>query len=189
MTTVLWQPIEEILNTVGEIIYYRSPKFPHSCSVINLVQVATTLNGRGGEGKSWKKGFRSGHLREIYIQIYFLCPTSSSSIMALRLTVMFLLLVVLSLPGLIHSFQPLFSFDGSSITHRDITQRAVLRKTAEVCRDIAVSEGRDFSLTVSWKAAQKLRKCATVLHSDIYDMFCINNIFYQRKTFEVKSDD
>lgn len=93
--------------------------------------------------------------------------------MALRLTVMFLLLVVLSLPGLIHSFQPLFSFYGSSITHRDITQRAVLRKTAEVCRDIAVSEGRDFSLTVSLKAAQ----------------ICINNIFYQRKTFEVKSDD
>ena len=109
--------------------------------------------------------------------------------MALRRTVMFLLLVVLSLPGLIHSFQPLFSFDGSSITHRDITQRAVLRKTAEVCRDIAVSEGRDFSLTVSWKAVLKLRKCATVVEFDIYKMFCINNICYQSRTFEVKSDN
>ncbi len=67
------------------------------------------------------------------------------------------LVVVLSLPGLIHSFQPLFSFDGKSMTHRDITQRAVLRKTAEVCRDVAISEGRDFSLTVSLKAKIKLK--------------------------------
>ncbi|XP_034400448.1 von Willebrand factor A domain-containing protein 7 [Cyclopterus lumpus] len=57
-------------------------------------------------------------------------------------------MVVISLPALIHSFQPLFSFDGNVTTHRDITQRAVLRKTAEVCRDIAASEGRDFSLTI-----------------------------------------
>ncbi|XP_074486744.1 von Willebrand factor A domain-containing protein 7 isoform X1 [Sebastes fasciatus] len=56
--------------------------------------------------------------------------------------------VVLSLPGLTHSFQPLFAFDGNSTTHRDITQMAILRKTAEVCRDIAASEGRDFSLTI-----------------------------------------
>ncbi|KAM8771831.1 von Willebrand factor A domain-containing protein 7 [Acanthopagrus schlegelii] len=83
--------------------------------------------------------------------------------MVLRQTVMFLLLVVLSLPGLIHSFQPLFSFDGSSITHRDITQRAVLRKTAEVCRDIAVSEGRDFSLTIddSLSGVQVQRACSS----------------------------
>lgn len=76
--------------------------------------------------------------------------------MAARHTVMFLVAVVFFLPGFIHSFQPLFSFDGNSTTHRDITQRAVLRKTAEVCRDIAASEGLDFSLTVSWKATLKL---------------------------------
>ncbi|KAM3867752.1 von Willebrand factor A domain-containing protein 7-like [Diretmus argenteus] len=59
-----------------------------------------------------------------------------------------LLLLVLYLPGFAHSFQPLFSFDGNSTTHRDITQWAVLRKTAEVCRDIAVAEGRDFDLKI-----------------------------------------
>lgn len=68
--------------------------------------------------------------------------------------------VVLLLPGFVHSFQPLFSFKANTITHRVITQRAVLRKTAEVCRDIAVSEGRDFSLTVSWK----LKKTIRIIH-------------------------
>lgn len=62
---------------------------------------------------------------------------------------------VLLLPGFVHSFQPLFSFKANTMTHRVITQRAVLRKTAEVCRDIAVSKGRDFSLTVSWKLKEK----------------------------------
>ncbi|XP_070847062.1 von Willebrand factor A domain-containing protein 7 [Chaetodon trifascialis] len=71
--------------------------------------------------------------------------------------------VVLSLPGFIHSFQPLFSFDGNSTTHRDITQRAVLRKTAEVCRDMAASEGRDFSLTIddSLTVAKVQRACSS----------------------------
>nr|XP_046264832.1 von Willebrand factor A domain-containing protein 7-like [Scatophagus argus] len=68
--------------------------------------------------------------------------------MSVRHTVMLVVAVVLYPTGLIHTFQPLFSFDGNSTTHRDITQRAVLRKTAEVCRDIAASEGRDFSLTI-----------------------------------------
>ncbi|XP_068178146.1 von Willebrand factor A domain-containing protein 7-like isoform X1 [Antennarius striatus] len=63
-------------------------------------------------------------------------------------TVMFLMVVVLLLPGLIYSFQPIFSSKGDTVTHRHITERAVLRKTAEVCRDIAASEGRDFSLTI-----------------------------------------
>lgn len=65
-----------------------------------------------------------------------------------RQTAMFLVLVVLSLPGLSLSFRPLSSSDGSA-THLDITQRAVLRKTAEVCRDIAISEERDFNLTIN----------------------------------------
>ncbi|KAK2815937.1 hypothetical protein Q5P01_026404 [Channa striata] len=58
------------------------------------------------------------------------------------------LLVMLSLPGLVLSFQPLFTFEGNSATHRHITERAVLRKTAEVCRDIAASMGQDFSLII-----------------------------------------
>ena len=55
--------------------------------------------------------------------------------------------VLLFLAGLAGGFKTLFLH--GSITHRDITRQAVLRKTAEVCRDIAASMGRDFSLTVS----------------------------------------
>ncbi|XP_010739438.3 von Willebrand factor A domain-containing protein 7 [Larimichthys crocea] len=84
--------------------------------------------------------------------------------MAARQAVMLLLVVVLFRPGLIHSFQPLFSFDGNSTTHRVITERAVLRKTAEVCRDIAASEGRDFSLTIddSLSIDKVQRACSSV---------------------------
>ncbi|XP_056590951.1 von Willebrand factor A domain-containing protein 7 [Triplophysa dalaica] len=44
------------------------------------------------------------------------------------------------------AFKPLFS-DGS-FTHREITHVAMLRKTAEVCRDIATAQGQDFTLTI-----------------------------------------
>ncbi|XP_058496576.1 von Willebrand factor A domain-containing protein 7-like [Solea solea] len=83
--------------------------------------------------------------------------------MTARLTVTLLMAVSLSLPGLIHSFQPLFTVDGKSSTHLHITQRAVLRKTAEVCRDIAASEGRDFSLTIddSLSADSVQRACSS----------------------------
>ncbi|KAG7485170.1 hypothetical protein JOB18_004258 [Solea senegalensis] len=83
--------------------------------------------------------------------------------MTARLTVTLLMAVSLSLPGLIHSFQPLFTFDGKSSTHLHITQRAVLWKTAEVCRDIAASEGRDFSLTIddSLSADSVQRACSS----------------------------
>ncbi|XP_073335897.1 von Willebrand factor A domain-containing protein 7 [Pagrus major] len=112
--------------------------------------------------------------------------------MALRQTVMFLLLVVLSLPGLIHSFQPLFSFDGNSLTHRDITQRAVLRKTAEVCRDIAVSEGRDFSLTIddSLSADKVQRACSSTgtsssLLSTVIFQTSISNMYFSNAKVDV----
>ncbi|XP_029003260.1 von Willebrand factor A domain-containing protein 7-like isoform X2 [Betta splendens] len=58
------------------------------------------------------------------------------------------LLVVVSMQNLIPSFQPLFNLDGKSLSHRDITRKAILRKTAEVCRDIAASEGLNFSLPI-----------------------------------------
>ncbi|XP_073698690.1 von Willebrand factor A domain-containing protein 7-like [Garra rufa] len=45
------------------------------------------------------------------------------------------------------AFKPLFQ--GGSLTHREITQMAILRKTAEVCRDIAISQGRDFTLPIN----------------------------------------
>ncbi|XP_061092946.1 von Willebrand factor A domain-containing protein 7-like [Conger conger] len=50
------------------------------------------------------------------------------------------LLLGLLLPGL-QAFNPLL---GNSITHQKITEMAILRKTAEVCRALAVAEGRDF---------------------------------------------
>ncbi|XP_060941061.1 von Willebrand factor A domain-containing protein 7-like [Limanda limanda] len=56
------------------------------------------------------------------------------------------LLMAAGLSGLVHCFQPLCSSNSS--THYDITIRAVLRKTFEVCRDIAASEGREFNLTL-----------------------------------------
>ncbi|KAF7650011.1 hypothetical protein LDENG_00132850 [Lucifuga dentata] len=79
-------------------------------------------------------------------EIPFSC---SSSIMAATQTLLLLAAVILFLSGKAHGFLPLFTFDGNSSTHRDITQRAVLRKTAEACRDIAAAEGRDFSLTIN----------------------------------------
>ncbi|CAG06131.1 unnamed protein product [Tetraodon nigroviridis] len=59
---------------------------------------------------------------------------------------MWLGLLVLLLPSFLHGFKPLLSSD--SITHRVISQRAILRKTAEVCRDIALSAGQVFPLTI-----------------------------------------
>ena len=70
--------------------------------------------------------------------------------MAARLSFVLLVALLLCLLSFIHSFQPLLVFDGNTTTHRDITQRAILRKTAEVCQTLAADEGRDFSLTVRW---------------------------------------
>lgn len=91
--------------------------------------------------------------------------------MAARQTGMILMVVVLSLLGLVQCFQPLFTFDGNSTTHRDITQRAVLIKTAEVCRDIAASEGRDFSLTVSCVSSLKPKLHCAFLFCELRTYF------------------
>uniref|UniRef100_A0AAQ6A6K1 VWFA domain-containing protein n=1 Tax=Amphiprion ocellaris TaxID=80972 RepID=A0AAQ6A6K1_AMPOC len=89
--------------------------------------------------------------------------------MTARQTVMLLVVVLLllCLPDPLQSFQPLFTSDGSSSTHRQITQMAALRKTAEVCRDIAASEGRDFSLTIddSLSADKVQRACSSTATS------------------------
>ncbi|KAL1282099.1 hypothetical protein QQF64_000902 [Cirrhinus molitorella] len=45
------------------------------------------------------------------------------------------------------AFKPLLQ--GGSLTHREITQLAILHKTAEVCRDIAIAQGRDFTLPIN----------------------------------------
>nr|XP_055060957.1 von Willebrand factor A domain-containing protein 7-like [Misgurnus anguillicaudatus] len=44
------------------------------------------------------------------------------------------------------AFTPLSST--GSLTHREITQMAILRKTAEVCRDIAIADGQHFTLVI-----------------------------------------
>ncbi|KAJ8331969.1 hypothetical protein SKAU_G00430500 [Synaphobranchus kaupii] len=51
-------------------------------------------------------------------------------------------LLGLLLPGL-QAFKPLW---GNSITHRQITEMAILRKTTEVCQAVAIKEGRDFTI-------------------------------------------
>ncbi|ROI47898.1 von Willebrand factor A domain-containing protein 7 [Anabarilius grahami] len=64
-------------------------------------------------------------------------------------------------PPQVAAFKPLVQ-DGS-VTHREITQMAILRKTAEVCRDIATAEGRDFTLAINNKltASAVQKACAT----------------------------
>ncbi|KAM7009756.1 von Willebrand factor A domain-containing protein 7-like [Tautogolabrus adspersus] len=113
-------------------------------------------------------------------------------------TVVFVVVVIFSLSGLVHSFNPLFSLDGKSATHRVITQRAVLRKTAEVCRDIAIAAGRDFSLTIdnSLTANRVLRACSstgssTSLVSSVNFQTSIGNMYFSNAKVDVifaKSD-
>ncbi|XP_029949228.1 von Willebrand factor A domain-containing protein 7-like [Salarias fasciatus] len=55
------------------------------------------------------------------------------------------LLVVLLLPGLSHSFNPNY---GTSVTHRSITETAILRKILEVCQDLGIATRGDFTLTI-----------------------------------------
>ncbi|KAL3996218.1 solute carrier family 6 (neurotransmitter transporter, GABA) member 1 [Sarotherodon galilaeus] len=82
--------------------------------------------------------------------------------MTTRQSVMLLVVLVLSLPGLIHSFKPLFN--SNSFTHREITRTAVLQKTAEVCRDIAASKGLDFNLIIdnNLSAGKVQRACSSM---------------------------
>uniref|UniRef100_A0A3P8S1Z2 von Willebrand factor A domain containing 10, tandem duplicate 1 n=1 Tax=Amphiprion percula TaxID=161767 RepID=A0A3P8S1Z2_AMPPE len=58
-------------------------------------------------------------------------------------------------------------------THRGITQKAILRKTAEVCRDIAATEGRDFiddnlSVTRVQRACSSTSKSASPISADMF---------------------
>ncbi|XP_051993059.1 von Willebrand factor A domain-containing protein 7-like [Xyrauchen texanus] len=68
---------------------------------------------------------------------------------SLAAVAVFLLLGTLFQPPQAAAFKPLHS-DGS-LTHREITQIAILRKTAEACRDIAVDQGREFTLPINNK--------------------------------------
>ncbi|KAG9332284.1 hypothetical protein JZ751_015445 [Albula glossodonta] len=67
------------------------------------------------------------------------------------------LLLCLVLPDS-QAFKP-FNF-GKSITHRRITETAILQKTAEVCRAVATAEGRDFILSNSLSATSVQQACS-----------------------------
>ncbi|XP_077102695.1 von Willebrand factor A domain-containing protein 7 [Siphateles boraxobius] len=79
--------------------------------------------------------------------------------------VLFLLWGTLFQPPQAAAFKPLFH-DGS-ITHREITQMAILRKTAEVCRDIATAQGRDFTLAINNRLTVSAVQQACATHPDL----------------------
>ncbi|XP_061736385.1 von Willebrand factor A domain-containing protein 7-like isoform X1 [Nerophis ophidion] len=70
------------------------------------------------------------------------------------------LAVVFALTDPTRSFDPL---TGASFNHRNITERAILRKVAEVCRDIAAGDGVPFDLTIddSLTPDQVVQACFT----------------------------
>ncbi|KAJ8250178.1 hypothetical protein COCON_G00221000 [Conger conger] len=70
------------------------------------------------------------------------------------------LLLGLLLPGL-QAFKPLL---GNSITHREITKMAILRKTTEVCQALAIAEGRDFRIPTGRLSASKVQRACS--HND-----------------------
>ncbi|KAG1925181.1 von Willebrand factor A domain-containing protein 7 [Pimephales promelas] len=80
---------------------------------------------------------------------------------SLVVVAVFLLCGTLFQPPHATAFKPLLK-DGS-ITHREITQMAILRKTAEVCHDIATAQGRDFTLAINNRLTISAvqRACAT----------------------------
>ncbi|XP_072563585.1 von Willebrand factor A domain-containing protein 7-like [Paramormyrops kingsleyae] len=67
--------------------------------------------------------------------------------------------------GGVHTFKP-FTFDQRQISHGDITEMAILRKTAEVCRDLAQKEGRPFSLTIDSRLSASAVQAACSPGSD-----------------------
>ena len=46
-------------------------------------------------------------------------------------------------------FKAISFFESGSKTHQQITVEAILETTLQVCRDVAIAEGRDFSSAVS----------------------------------------
>ncbi|XP_049576222.1 von Willebrand factor A domain-containing protein 7-like isoform X2 [Syngnathus scovelli] len=95
--------------------------------------------------------------------------------MSTKRSLLRLLAMVIMLIGLTQSFQPLSILNGKSTSHRDITIRAILRKTAEVCRDIAAAAGQEFSLTIddSLTAERVHKECSSSTNSSI-----LSSIFF-----------
>ncbi|KAL4601626.1 von Willebrand factor A domain-containing protein 7-like [Arapaima gigas] len=89
------------------------------------------------------------------------------------------------------SVSPFFTIsrDRKLFSHVDITERAVLRKSEEVCRDQAVANGRNFSLSVkgSLSAASVLHACFPdinlTLVSDMKFKVSIKELVFSYKFF------
>ncbi|KAM9819489.1 von Willebrand factor A domain-containing protein 7-like isoform 1-T1 [Syngnathus typhle] len=95
--------------------------------------------------------------------------------MSTKWSLLRLLAMVIMLIDLTQSFQPLSILNGKSTSHREITIRAILRKTAEVCRDIAAAAGQEFSLTIddSLTAERVHKECSSSTSSSI-----LSSIFF-----------
>ncbi|CAG5928854.1 unnamed protein product, partial [Menidia menidia] len=59
-----------------------------------------------------------------------------------------LVAVTIAMLDATESFQSFISSDGNSSALSGITRRAILQKTAEVCRDLAASQNREFTLRI-----------------------------------------
>ncbi|KAL1023659.1 hypothetical protein UPYG_G00044190 [Umbra pygmaea] len=81
---------------------------------------------------------------------------------------LFLMALSMSLLRGTEAFKPLLPSKGS-VTHRDITEKAILRKTAEVCRDLSAAQGWHFSLPIDDSLSiSKLQKACSADSPSIF---------------------
>ncbi|XP_065121280.1 von Willebrand factor A domain-containing protein 7-like [Paramisgurnus dabryanus] len=60
------------------------------------------------------------------------------------------------------------TYPDASLSHQEITEAAILLKTAEVCRDIAKAQGKDFTLPMNNKlTADTVQKACSISNSDL----------------------
>ncbi|XP_061686245.1 von Willebrand factor A domain-containing protein 7-like [Syngnathoides biaculeatus] len=128
------------------------------------------------------------------IQMQLIISGMPASLIIMITKCLLLVSVVLDLTGLVQSFQPLFASDGNSTSHRKITIRAVLRKTAEVCGNIAATEGRDFTLTIddTLTADRVQESCSvsdnsTSLLSNVPFHISIGNMYFNNANVDLES--
>ena len=98
---------------------------------------------------------------------------------------------------LTETFKPLIS--RGSLTHRDITQRAIFRKTGQVCRAMAAAQGQDFTLPVrdQWDHVTHLLETDRVRDAlyvqsklpDLHGNQCNIHRFKKKKTLGSKIGD
>ena len=87
------------------------------------------------------------------------------SMMLSAVPLVFLLIPFLQKGAL--GFKGISWIESGSKTHQQITVEAILETTVQVCRDVAIAEGRDISSAVSHQGLKKIqfwsvRKCVCV---------------------------